>query len=73
MEFTQIPKSQNIVADELTKQASSEVGPISMDLKMEVPKRPSIEEASTFAIQSVSSWITPILSFLQVSQLPQDV
>ena len=50
VEFAQIPKSQNIVVDKLTKQASSKAGPTSMDLKMEVSKRPSIEEASTFAI-----------------------
>ncbi|XP_050242514.1 uncharacterized protein LOC126691525 [Quercus robur] len=40
---------------------------------MEVQKHPSIEEASTFTIWSVNSWITPILSFLQDGRLPQDV
>ena len=72
VEFAQIPRSQNIEADELTKQASSEVGPMSMDLKMEVQKCPSIEEVPTFAIQSGSNWMTPILSFLQDRRLPQD-
>ena len=73
MEFAQIPRSQNIVADELAKLASSEAGPTSMNLKMEVQKCPSIEEVSTFVIQSVSNWITPILFFLQDGRLPQDV
>ena len=40
---------------------------------MEVHKHPNIEEVSTFAIQSISSWMTPILSFLQDKYLPQDV
>ena len=55
MEFAQIPKSQNMIADEITKQASLEEGPTNMDLEMEVQKYPNIEEVSTFAIQSTGS------------------
>ena len=58
---------------EIAKQALSEERPISWGLEMEVQKHPSIEEVSTFAIQSISSWMTPILSFLQDGHLPQDV
>ena len=50
VEFTQVPRSQNIGAEELAKQASSEVGPTSTDLKMEVQKQPNIKEVFTFAI-----------------------
>ncbi|XP_030959083.1 uncharacterized protein LOC115981034 [Quercus lobata] len=60
-------------ADELAKQVSSEAGPTSTDLKMEVQKCPGIEEVLTFAIQSESNWMTPILSYLQDGRLPQDV
>ena len=42
------------------------------DLAMEVQKHPSIEEVPTFTIQSGSSWMTPIVSFLQDGHLPQD-
>ena len=49
VEFMQIPRSQNMVADEITKMASLE-GATSMGLDMETQKRPSIEEVSTFAI-----------------------
>ena len=73
VEFTQVPKSQNMEADELAKQASLEVGPTNIDLKMEVQKRPKIEEVLTFAIQNENSQMTPILSFLQDRRLPQDV
>ena len=40
---------------------------------MEVQKRPNIEEIQTFVIQSESSWMTLILSFLQDGRLSQDV
>ena len=72
-EFMQIPRSQNIIAYEIAKQASLEERPISMGLEMEVQKHLSIEEVSTFAIQSTSSWMTSILSFLQDGHLTQDV
>ena len=70
MEFVQIPRSQNIGADEVSKLASSEEGEISMDLAMEVQKRPSIEEVPTFTIQSANNWMTPIISFFQDRHLP---
>ena len=64
VEFTQIPRSQNIGADELAKQSSSEGRPMSKDLKIEVQRRPNIEEVHNFTIQNESSWMAPILSFL---------
>ena len=51
-------------ADEVSKLASSVKEEISMDLTMEIQKYPSIEEVSTFTIQSANSWMTPIMSFL---------
>ena len=50
VEFIQIPKSQNMAADEVTKKASSEEGATSMGLVMEVQNRLSMEEVPTFAI-----------------------
>ena len=63
VEFAQIPRSQNMTADEVSKLASSEEG-ISTNLEMEVQKHPSIEEMPTFAIQKVSSWMTLIMAFI---------
>ena len=40
---------------------------------MEAQKYPNIEEVPTFAIQSTSSWMTLIISFLQDGHLLQDV
>jgi len=62
-----------MIADEIAKLVSSKERPMSMDLKMEVQKHPSIEEVFTFAIQSTNSWITPIVFFLLGGHLPQDV
>ena len=45
----------NMMADEVSKLASSEEGGINMGLEMEVQKYPSIEEVPTFAIQSIKS------------------
>ena len=73
VEFVQIPRSQNMIAEEIAKLASSEEGSMSMGQEMEVQKCPSIEEFSTFAIQSIGSQMTPIISFLQDRHLPQDV
>ena len=69
----QILRSQNMIVDEIAKLASSEERSMSTDLEMEVQKHPNIEEVSTFVIQGTSSWITPIISFLQDGHLPQDV
>ena len=73
VEFVQILRSQNMIADKIAKQASSEERPMSISLKMEVQKHLSIDEVSTFTIQSTSSWMTPILSFLPDGHLPQDI
>ena len=50
VEFIQVPKGQNIGADEIAKQVSSGAGRTSTNLKMEVQKYPNIEEILTFAI-----------------------
>ena len=55
VEFVQIPQSQNMIANEIAKLASSEEGSMSTGLKMEVQERPSIKEVLTFAIQSTGS------------------
>ena len=73
VEFAWIPRSKNMGVEELAKQSLSEARPISIDLKIEVQRCPSIEEVHTFAIQSRRDWITPIISFLQDGQLPPNV
>ena len=55
VEFVQVPKNQNVLADEISKLASLEEGGLSKNLTMEVQKHPNIEEVPTLAIQSTNS------------------
>ena len=71
VEFVQIPRTQNMVVDEVAKIASLEEETIgSMGLVTEIQKRPSIEEVPTFTIQSTNSYMTPIIAFLKDGHLP---
>ena len=72
VELEQVPRSQNTAADEILKLASSENGRMDENLAMEIHKHPCIEEVPTFIIQSGSSWMTLIVSFLHDGHLPQD-
>ena len=72
VEFVQVPRNQNALADEISKLASSEEGGLSNNLTMEIQKHPSIKEVPTLTIQSINSWMTPIISFLEDGHLPQD-
>ena len=64
MEFIQVPRSLNMEADEVARQASSEAVDDPLGIKIEVQKFPSIEEFHTFAIQGSMSWTTPIISWM---------
>ena len=70
VEFAQIPRSQNMTANEVSKLALLEEEGINTNLEMEVQKRPSIEEMPMFAVQRVSSWMTPIMAFIQDGHFP---
>ena len=70
VEFAQIPRSQNMTADEVSKLALLEEEGINTNLEMEVQKRPSIKEMPMFAVQRVSSWMTPIMAFIQDGHFP---
>lgn len=72
VEFAQHPRSINIEADEVARQASSEAGDSLLGIILKVHKFPSIEEFHTFAIQGGTSWTTPITSDLNDGHLPLD-
>ncbi|XP_050258827.1 uncharacterized protein LOC126703798 [Quercus robur] len=71
-DFVQIPRNQNIGADEVSKLASSEAGRTSTDVAIEVQKYPSIEEVAVLTTQSTNTWMTPLISFLRDGHLPQN-
>ena len=50
VDFTQVPRNQNLEVDEVARQALSEEGIMSLDLNIEVQKHPSIEEFHALAI-----------------------
>ena len=50
LEFVQVPRGQNMAANEIAKMASLEEGLTSMEVDMEVQKRPNIEEVLTCTI-----------------------
>ena len=70
VEFIQVPRNQNALADEILKLASSEEGELGNNLAMEVQKHSSIEKAHTLTIQNTNSWMTPIISFFLDGHLP---
>nr|XP_023880429.1 uncharacterized protein LOC111992799 [Quercus suber] len=72
VEFVQIPRSQNVIADEVSRIASLDGEALETGLMMEVQKNPSIKEFPAFAIRSTTSWMTPIVSFMQDGHLPQN-
>ncbi|XP_050264200.1 uncharacterized protein LOC126708447 [Quercus robur] len=72
VDFVQIPRNQNIEADEVSKLASSEAGMTSTDVAIEIQKYPSIEEVAVLTTQSTNTWMTPLISFLRDGHLPQN-
>ena len=50
LEFVQVPRGQNMAANEIAKMALLEEGLTSMEVDMEVQKRPNIEEVLTCTI-----------------------
>ena len=55
VEFVQVPRNQNVLANEISKLVSLEEGGLSKNLTVEIQKHPSIEEVPTLAIQSTNS------------------
>ena len=55
VEFVQVPRNQNTLANEILKLALLEEGWLSNNLAMEIQKHPSIKEAPTLTIQSTNS------------------
>ena len=57
VEFIQVPRNQNTLADEISKLASSEEEELNNNLAMKEQIHPSIEEAPTHMIQNANSWM----------------
>jgi hypothetical protein len=68
VKLNHIPQEQNMAADQLAKSASS----IELDDKIEIVKQSSIQAIEVNPINIETSWMTPIISYLQGGILPSD-
>ena len=69
-EFVQIPRGQNVEADEVARSASVDDQSRVNDWRLEEQNSPSIEEFQTFPVNTCSGWTSPILSYLKNGRLP---
>ena len=72
VEFIQIPRDQNVEADEVARSASTDNQNKRFDWKIEEQNSPSIQGLQTLSVHTDPGWTSPILSFLQVGRLPLD-
>lgn len=58
VDFTQVPRNQNLEANKVARQASLKEGSTPPDLKVEVEKYRSIEESTLFGFKArTSEWL----------------
>ena len=68
VKLKRIPWEQNTVADQLAKTASL----IELDNKIKIVKQSSLQMIKVNPINIETSWMTPIISYLQRGVLPND-
>ncbi|XP_027090368.1 uncharacterized protein LOC113750588 [Coffea eugenioides] len=71
-EIERVPRSQNKRADALLKLASSSFAHLSKEVLVEVVKQKSIDQVQVSAIDSLATWMTPLVDFLSSGVLPKD-
>ncbi|XP_071918830.1 uncharacterized protein [Coffea arabica] len=71
-EIERVPKSQNKRTDALSKLASSSFAHLSQEVLLEVIKQKSIDQLQVLAIDSPTSWMTPLVDFLNLGDLPMN-
>ncbi|XP_027088643.2 uncharacterized protein [Coffea arabica] len=71
-EIERVPRSQNKRADALSKQASSSFAHLSKEVLVEVVKQKSIDQIQVLAIDSPTTWMTPLVDFLSSGVLSED-
>ncbi|XP_027121584.1 uncharacterized protein [Coffea arabica] len=71
-EIERVPRSQNKRVDALSKLASSSFAHLSKEVLVEVVKQKSIGQTQVLAIDSSTTWMTPLVNFLSSGVLPGD-
>ncbi|XP_071928299.1 uncharacterized protein [Coffea arabica] len=69
-EIQRMPRSQNKRADALSKLASSSFFHLSKEVLVEVVKQKNIGQVQVLAIDSPTTWMTPLVDFLSSGALP---
>ena len=68
-DFVQIPREENVEADTIAKEASSNK---SMDEFDEIQYMPSIDIPEVQQVEGRENWMTPIVSYLKDGRLPEE-
>jgi hypothetical protein len=68
VKLKRIPREQNMATNQLAKSALS----IELDDKIEIVKQSSIQAIEVNPINTETSWMTPIISYLQGGIFPND-
>jgi hypothetical protein len=68
VKLNRIPREQNMAADQLAKSASS----IESDDNIKIVRQSSLQAIEVNPINKETSWMTPIISYLQGGILPSD-
>ena len=71
-EIQRIPRSQNTRADALSKLASTSFSEFNKMVLVKILPKPSYEENVMCSIDSVGSWMTPIVDFLNSGSLSEN-
>uniref|UniRef100_A0A2N9GIS8 Integrase catalytic domain-containing protein n=1 Tax=Fagus sylvatica TaxID=28930 RepID=A0A2N9GIS8_FAGSY len=68
VKLTRIPREQNTAADQLAKSASSD----EPNDEVEIVRHSSLQATEVNPIETETSWMTPIISYLERGTLPDD-
>ncbi|XP_027178083.1 uncharacterized protein LOC113777247 [Coffea eugenioides] len=71
-EIERVPRSQNKRADALSKLASSSFAHLSKEVLVEMVKQKSIDQVQVLAIDSSTTWMTPLVDFLSSGTHPEN-
>lgn len=73
VKFVQVPKEENLEAEEVTWIASSKQTTQDEGLMMEIQTKPSIEDIQILPTEFESTWMSLILSYIQEWKMPEKI
>ena len=73
VKFIQVPREENSEANKVAWIASSIQTTQDEGLMMEIQKKLSIEDIQILPVEFESTWMSPILSYIQEGKLPEKI